>query len=320
MTDFSIGLLASDAGVSVQTLRHYDAIGLLRPAARSRAGYRLYSANDRAKLDVIRTLRELDFDLPTIGRLLAGKARLSEGAALQLRALEYQSRLVRRRMSVLRVFLQTKGELDARRLKQLETLARLGREDQQRFVSDELRHRMGHNTPPAMRDTLTRLAMIELPESPTEGQLDAWLELADLVADPGFLAHYAGRIACSVSPDTDATWRDRNARVLESAVAAQKVRMDPASPAAKAIARRWLSTAAAQAGRKDVKQFAREMLAAIDTGRHAPEQRFWELLALLRPEIARSPQLVAGEWLVTATRSWVSGDSSPLSAGSRTRN
>ena len=305
MTEFSIGSLASDAGVSVQTLRHYDKIGVLRPTARSRAGYRLYSANDRAKLDVIRTLRELDFDLPTIGRLLAGKATLSESAALQLRALEHQSRLVRRRMSVLRVFLQANGKLDARRLRQLETLARLGREDHKRFVSDELRRRMEHNTPPAMRDTITRLAMVELPESPTEEQLDAWLELADLVAEPSFLAHYARRVPHSVSPDALATWRERNARVLQSAVAAQKARMDPGSPAAQAIARRWLSTVAAQSGRKDVKQFAREMLAAIDTGRHAPEQRFWQLLAVLRPEIARSPQLVAGDWLMAATRSWV---------------
>ena len=208
-------------------------------------------------------------------------------------------------MSVLRVFLQAKGKLDARRLKQLETLARLGREDQKRFVSDELLRRMERSTPPAMRETLTRLAMIELPESPTEGQLDAWLELADLVADPSFLAHYAGRAAHSGPTEAGATWRERNARVLESAVAAYKVRMDPGSPAAKAIAQRWLSTVAAQAGRRDVKQFAREMLAAIDTGRHAPEQRFWQLLAVLRPEIARSPQLVAGEWLVAATRNWV---------------
>ena len=305
MTEFSIGSLASDAGVSVQTLRHYDKIGVLRPTARSRAGYRLYSANDRAKLDVIRTLRELDFDLPTIGRLLAGKATLGEGAALQLRALEHQSRLVRRRMSVLRVFLQANGKLDARRLRQLETLARLGREDHKRFVSDELRRRMEHNTPPAMRDTITRLAMVELPESPTEEQLDAWLELADLVAEPSFLAHYARRAPPSGTSDALATWRERNARVLQSAVAAQNARMDPGSPAAQAIARRWLSTVAAQSGRKDVKQFAREMLAAIDTGRHAPEQRFWQLLAVLRPEIARSPQLVAGDWLMAATRSWV---------------
>jgi len=305
VTEFSIGSLASDAGVSVQTLRHYDKIGVLRPTARSRAGYRLYSANDRAKLDVIRTLRELDFDLPTIGRLLAGKATLGEGAALQLRALEHQSRLVRRRMSVLRVFLQANGKLDARRLRQLETLARLGREDHKRFVSDELRRRMERNTPPAMRDTITRLAMVELPESPTEEQLDAWLELADLVAEPSFLVHYARRAPPSGTSDALATWRERNARVLQSAVAAQKARMDPGSPAAQAIARRWLSTVAAQSGRKDVKQFAREMLAAIDTGRHAPEQRFWQLLAVLRPEIARSPQLVAGDWLMAATRSWV---------------
>ncbi|WP_428845728.1 MerR family DNA-binding transcriptional regulator [Comamonas testosteroni] len=41
-TCLTTGEVARRAGVSVRTLHHYDSIGLLRPDARSEAGYRLY--------------------------------------------------------------------------------------------------------------------------------------------------------------------------------------------------------------------------------------------------------------------------------------
>ena len=43
MSTYSISQLAALAGVSVRTLHHYDAIGLLQPAGRSSGGYRLYN-------------------------------------------------------------------------------------------------------------------------------------------------------------------------------------------------------------------------------------------------------------------------------------
>jgi hypothetical protein len=89
-------------------------------------------------------------------------------------------------------------------------------------------------------------------------------------------------------------------------VTAKHAGVDPASRSARAIAERWVRAIAAQGGRRDHRKFAREMIASVDTGRHAPEQRFWVLMAVLRPEVARSPQLVAGEWLVSATRCWLS--------------
>jgi DNA-binding transcriptional MerR regulator len=45
-----IGELARRTGLTVRTLHHYDAIGLLKPSARSDAGYRLYDRNDVARL------------------------------------------------------------------------------------------------------------------------------------------------------------------------------------------------------------------------------------------------------------------------------
>ena len=47
------------AGVSVRTLHHYDAIGLLLPTALTEAGYRLYDDTALARLQSILLFREL---------------------------------------------------------------------------------------------------------------------------------------------------------------------------------------------------------------------------------------------------------------------
>ena len=58
------------AGVSVRTLHYYDRIGLLKPTARTEAGYRLYSDADVRRLQTILLFRELDFPLSDIRELL----------------------------------------------------------------------------------------------------------------------------------------------------------------------------------------------------------------------------------------------------------
>ena len=70
----TVGEVASLAGVSVRTLHHYDAIGLLSPAARSDAGYRLYGEDDLARLHQILAYRELGFELDAIAQLLTEPA------------------------------------------------------------------------------------------------------------------------------------------------------------------------------------------------------------------------------------------------------
>jgi len=54
------------SGVSSRTLRHYDAIGLLRPAHVGRNGYRFYSERELARLQRILLLRELGLGLDGI--------------------------------------------------------------------------------------------------------------------------------------------------------------------------------------------------------------------------------------------------------------
>ena len=57
-------------GVSVRTLHHYDAIGLLKPARVTQSGYRLYDEEALARLQTILLFRELKFPLKQIKNIL----------------------------------------------------------------------------------------------------------------------------------------------------------------------------------------------------------------------------------------------------------
>jgi DNA-binding transcriptional MerR regulator/predicted transcriptional regulator YdeE len=70
---FSIGEFARLGGVSVRTLRHYDDIGLLRPATVDPdTGYRGYSAAQLGQINRIMALKELGLSLAQVRRLLDG--------------------------------------------------------------------------------------------------------------------------------------------------------------------------------------------------------------------------------------------------------
>ena len=66
----TIGEVANLTGVTIRTLRHYDRIGLLRPAQVTEAGYRLYNDAALQRLHTILLFRELEFPLESIRRML----------------------------------------------------------------------------------------------------------------------------------------------------------------------------------------------------------------------------------------------------------
>lgn len=66
MKKYSAKRLSKIAGISVRTLHHYDEIGLLKPAIRTNARYRLYGENELLKLQQILFYKELDFSLKEI--------------------------------------------------------------------------------------------------------------------------------------------------------------------------------------------------------------------------------------------------------------
>ncbi|RCW76908.1 MerR family transcriptional regulator [Saliterribacillus persicus] len=63
--------VAALSGISVRTLHHYDAIGLLRPEKVTNSGYRNYSDEDLSKLQQILFFKELGFPLKKIKELIS---------------------------------------------------------------------------------------------------------------------------------------------------------------------------------------------------------------------------------------------------------
>lgn len=66
----TVNEVSKTAGISVRTLHHYDAIGLLRPAKVTGAGYRLYDEGSLKRLETILMFRELGFQLAEIKDIL----------------------------------------------------------------------------------------------------------------------------------------------------------------------------------------------------------------------------------------------------------
>lgn len=66
----TVNEVSKSAGVSVRTLHHYDAIGLLKPTAVTEAGYRLYDDTALERLQQILLFRELQFPLKEIKAIL----------------------------------------------------------------------------------------------------------------------------------------------------------------------------------------------------------------------------------------------------------
>ena len=58
------------AGISIRTLHHYDAIGLLKPTRVTDAGYRLYDGTALERLQIILLFRQLQFPLKEIKQIL----------------------------------------------------------------------------------------------------------------------------------------------------------------------------------------------------------------------------------------------------------
>ncbi len=61
-----VGELAKRTGLTIRTLHHYDEIGLLKPSLHTEAGHRLYTADDIARLQRVRSLRQLGFALEEV--------------------------------------------------------------------------------------------------------------------------------------------------------------------------------------------------------------------------------------------------------------
>ncbi len=293
----SIGELASRTGLPVRTIRFYSDSGVVPPAERTEAGYRLYGPDALARLGLVRTLRDLGLDLATIRRVLEREVSLTDVAAAHAAALDAQIRVLRVQKAVLQAVAH-RGS-DQQELEKMHRLAQLSDAERKRIVADFLDQTFaGLDLDPGFVARM-RSAAPELPDDPAPEQVDAWIELAELVQDDGFRAsirrmseqHSALREDASAGPDM----RAAAAVVAEQAGAALADGVAPDSAEAAKVVERVLPAFGEDVDRT---QLAERVAAGTD----ARAERYWQLLAIVNGWPPVPTTVPVWEWFIAALR------------------
>jgi DNA-binding transcriptional MerR regulator len=77
-----IGDVSRITGIPTKTIRYYERRGLLEPAGRSESGYRLYGAEEVARLEFIKRAKSLGLTLEEVAELVNLAAECNEGEIL----------------------------------------------------------------------------------------------------------------------------------------------------------------------------------------------------------------------------------------------
>jgi len=303
-TLYSIGDLARRTGLTVKAIRFYADSGIVPPTDRSPAGYRLYDIDAVARLDLVRTLRELGLDLSTIRKIVDREVSLPEVAAAHAEALAVQLRTLRLRRAVLTAVAR-RGSTP-KELELMHKLAKLSEDERRRLVDDFLEAAFGGlDADPAFAGIMRSMTP-ELPDNPEVEQVEAWVELAELSQDRDFrtsLRRTAERFAAErahgrttvVRPDFSAVVRDLVAPALAAGT-------DPISPQADAVVAAVVARYGQVFDRTDDDNLRRELLSWAETVNDPRRERYLQLLSVVNGWPAPHSMAPVFDWLIQAVR------------------
>ena len=294
----TIGQLARRTGVPARTIRFWSDEGLVPPTDRSTSGYRRYDAAAVARLDLVRTLRDLGMGHDDVREVLARRRGVDEVASAHVRAIDEQIRALRVQRAV--CTLLARGRTDDRGMILMNDLARLSAAQRQQMIDEFVDDVFAGTDPEAPGAGIAngmRMLPAELPDDPTPEQVQAWVELAELVGDPSFKARCREMAVEGSNADPDQPQPFDPCAMLEHAEPARAAGVAPGSAEAEAVLERI--------GVGDRERSERTDLAAtIETFSDRRVERYWELLGVLNGWPAREtpPSVPAMEWVAAALR------------------
>lgn len=290
----TIGQLARRSGVPVRTIRFWSDEGVLPPADRSPAGYRRYDAVAVARLDLVRTLRDLGLGLDAVREVLDRRRGVHEVAAAHVAALDRQIRSLRVQRAV--CTLLARGGHDEQEMRLMNDLARLSAAQRQQVLDEFVDQAFAGTDPDAPGAGIAqgmRTLPAELPDDPTAEQVHAWVQLAELVRDPSFRERVRQMALAGAAPSSDPAYDP--AAVQEHAGAALAAGVEPGSAEAGRVLERI--------GVGDLGPDARAALAhQVETFADRRVERYWTLLGVLNGWPAAPSMLPAFEWFAAALR------------------
>lgn len=292
----TIGQLSRRTGLAVRTIRYWSDIGAVPPAGRSSGGYRLYDAGSVARLDLVRTLRELGLGLNEVRRVLQQEVTVADVAAAHVLALDAQIRALRLSRAVLSSVARRHPGTEEMAL--MNKLARLSAQERRQIISDFVDEVFGGLAADPQLEERMRAQTPDLPDDPSPEQVDAWVELAELVQDPQFrqlmrrMAEHSShrRAEHRLEPGTYKLFAKRVGWLVGEA---RERGVAPESPEAAGVLDRLLEGSPGDARRREV----REQLASGGQGR---VERYWQLMAVIKGETPRPPAWPDFAWLLTA--------------------
>ncbi|MFY1631903.1 MerR family transcriptional regulator [Solwaraspora sp. WMMB335] len=291
----TIGQLARRTGLSVRTIRFWSDQDVITPAGRTSAGYRLYDVEAVARLDLVHTLRQLGLDLDTVRRVLHRQTSVADVAKVHAAALDAEIHALQLRRAVLRSIAERDSTTEELRL--MHKLANLTAQQRQRLIDDFVTQTfdgVDPQAPGARIATMMRQLPAELPAEPTREQIDAWVELAELLTDEQFQQRVRQMAVTGARQPTEQPPFDP-ARVAEQAGAALRAGIAPESADGRQILERVIDA--------DLPGPQRLRIAAqTETFTDRRVERYWQLLGILNGRPAAAPQVPAMEWFIAALR------------------
>jgi DNA-binding transcriptional MerR regulator len=265
----------------VKTLRFWSDEGLLPPAARSKSGYRLYAEEALVRLDLVRSLREAGLGLDAIRKVLRRDLSLAAALRLHLATVEAHAASLHRVAAALRAAI-AKGEPNESDVRRLCAVTRLTNEER-KAVIENFYERVSEGIPvdETWKQKMIGASTPSLPDNPTAEQLDAWIELADLVADPTFVENLRSSAKEVWDRKVDVKVLQQTNEAAAKTASEARARGDaPTSAAGRAIVDAYLEGIAKAAGKpisEALKKGVRERFE-----RHDPRaSRYWELVAIM---------------------------------------
>lgn len=269
----------------VRRIRFYSDKGLLPPATRTMANYRVYSDADAARLDLIQALRAMGTSLVAIKGILTSKGSLAELLMLRLSALEAEIAGKRRIAATLRAALRH-PEPTADDLRRLWAMTSLSNADMRGLTARFYDEVTGDRMNPDWRRKALEAGTPELPDDPTPEQIDAFAELRAMLSDETVIASAKADAELMWTPDFDpAAYHAAAERILAEARKAIAAGEAPGSEAGRIIACDWLD-ASAKAMKREPDESFRTWHLDQYRRHHDRSLRYQQLLAVLRGEDA----------------------------------
>lgn len=287
----AIGEAARLTGLSVKTIRYYANEGVVSPSIVSDNGYRLYSPSDLWRLGLVRLLRQLEFGLPEIRKILDRSLDVPEIILWQREVLDLQIRhLVQVRTLLDRIPADTWGVESLVHLHTILEAMQMSKEQKEDWLTEHWSSAMiPDDAPESWRQSFLNQIKDSLPDDLSVEQAHAWGELQTLLTDPQFQNDMQKAVRPfwtmvdqqSMQPDE---WTRSSGGILDRATEANAAGLDPDDPKVQEIVEDWIALFAKALHMPVTPEFVQRFSQYAEQMNTEPSKRLWDIMLRLNPE------------------------------------